>query len=37
VSVGPPLREFHGVLTGSPTYSGTEKSLLNHGDNEPAR
>lgn len=28
VRVGPPLREFQGVLAGSPTYVGPERSLL---------
>ncbi|WP_216851119.1 ATPase domain-containing protein [Acidisphaera sp. L21] len=29
--VGPPLRNFHGVLSGSPTYDGDHQSLLPRG------
>lgn len=32
VRVGQPLREFQGVLVGSPTYLGTGRSLLRNGD-----
>jgi circadian clock protein KaiC len=28
IRVGAPLTEFHGVLSGSPIYSGTDKPLL---------
>jgi circadian clock protein KaiC len=34
VQVGPPLAEFHGVLTGVPTYTGAETELLQNGDHE---
>jgi circadian clock protein KaiC len=30
VRVGEPLREFQGVLAGSPSYLGSERSLLDH-------
>jgi circadian clock protein KaiC len=32
VSVGPPLREFQGVLTGAPLYLGPERELFNSGN-----
>lgn len=32
VRVGLPLREFQGVLTGSPSYVGPERALLHNGD-----
>jgi circadian clock protein KaiC len=28
IRVGPPLREFHGVLTGVPVYSGAASDLM---------
>ena len=28
ISIGEPLREFRGVLTGTPTYVGSNESLL---------
>jgi circadian clock protein KaiC len=28
IRIGPPLAEFHGVLTGIPTFSGTSSNLL---------
>lgn len=34
VRVGQPLREFQGVLGGSPTYLGSERALLQNGDAE---
>jgi circadian clock protein KaiC len=34
VQVGRPLREFQGVLSGSPTYLGSERALLHNGDAE---
>ena len=34
VQVGPPLAEFHGVLTGVPTYTGPETDLLQKEDHE---
>jgi circadian clock protein KaiC len=33
--VGPPLRNFHGVLSGTPSFVGSEEKLLG-GANEPA-
>jgi circadian clock protein KaiC len=32
VQVGAPLKEFHGVLTGVPTYRGPTPPLLGDGD-----
>jgi circadian clock protein KaiC len=32
IEVGKPLKEFHGVLTGIPTYSGKSESLSGDGD-----
>jgi circadian clock protein KaiC len=34
IQVGPPLSEFRGVLTGVPSYTGTEGDLLQNGDND---
>ena len=31
VRIGEPLTEFHGVLTGTPTYTGAEEPLLTNG------
>lgn len=30
IRVGPPMVEFHGVLTGVPTYHGSNESILKH-------
>ncbi len=32
IHIGPPLREFHGVLTGVPVYEGASGSLSSKGD-----
>lgn len=35
LSLGPPLKDFHGVFSGTPSYTGTEEPLLDgtsHGD-----
>jgi circadian clock protein KaiC len=34
IEVGKPLKEFHGVLTGVPTYSGKSSLLSGEGDDE---
>ena len=38
VSIGEPLRDFHGVLTGVPTYRGAEGPLISKhsGKDDPA-
>lgn len=36
IRVGAPLREFHGVLTGIPRYTGSVKPLLSDDDANPA-
>jgi circadian clock protein KaiC len=35
ITVGKPLREFHGVLTGVPTFVGAPDGLLGRDDDEP--
>jgi circadian clock protein KaiC len=32
ISVGPPLRDFHGVLSGTPTYRGPDRGLTGRND-----
>jgi circadian clock protein KaiC len=32
ITVGKPLREFHGVLSGTPTYGGPDKAITGHKD-----
>jgi circadian clock protein KaiC len=34
IHVGQPLADFHGVLTGIPTYTGAEAKLLQNGDDD---
>jgi circadian clock protein KaiC len=31
ITLGPPLRDFHGVLTGTPTYRGPDRALAGDG------
>jgi circadian clock protein KaiC len=33
VQVGPPLKQFQGILTGTPTYIGERKPLMADPDN----
>jgi circadian clock protein KaiC len=37
IRVGSPLRDFHGVLTGIPQYTGSAKPLLSDGDARASR
>jgi hypothetical protein len=35
--VGEPLRDFHGVLTGVPTFKGDSKSMIRESDERAGR
>ena len=34
IRIGPPLREFRGILTGTPEFQGAARQMMTHSDGE---